>query len=282
MRIGIEIPTAAGHARRMRTTAALADRLGIDLLYLADGGDVDPIVAAAGLSAVTRSVRIAAETRVTALANAVHLAERAAVCDQILGGRLILVLHGDEDSSLRGISEAVAEATLARPFRVARDTEVTATVMPFPLQPVLPIWVSGRAARETAGALALSFVGHTSHTSDQLKEEWSLIEARGGPWTRTRLNRPARRYVRNMAGGELDVAATVSNALRDRAAWGMDVALFAPPAEQFWTTESLITLTTRVRPRLQLASMPVGIEEFWDKTVGKAPIPELPAPFGLS
>jgi hypothetical protein len=255
--------------------------LGIDVLYIPDEGDDESMIIAAGLSAVTTHARIAAEVSVTPDTNPVLLAERAAVCDQILGGRLILVLRGESSPTLGVVTEAVAQATLSRPFVLAGDPATITTVTPSPAQPVLPIWVSGTAGPDVASAVGVSFVGDVDDTTSRLGVRWSSLEAVGGPWARLRLNRPARRRLEFDAEGELAVAATVGSALADRDEWGMDVVIFVPPAGLDWTDGTLAALATRIRPRLQMNTLPPGIEEFWDETVGERPEPNLVAPYAL-
>jgi hypothetical protein len=282
MRTGIDITdTASMSVANLREVATMADQLGVEIIYLSDGGNLDAITVAVGLRDVATRVRMAAEVRVTARSSPVHIAERACVADQILEGRLILVLRGDDAGVLHQTAEAVTESTMARPFSLPGSERVNARVTPSPLQPILPIWLRCTTAPETSARLGLSVVGEVSDDAAYLRTVWSSIEKRCGVWARTRLNRPAFRSFQMASDGQLDVAATTSLLVADRSEWGIDVVLFVAPVGG-WSNESLVALQTRVRPRLQLGEIPPGIEQFWDETHSPAVNAELPAPYAIT
>jgi hypothetical protein len=265
----------------LRGVATTADQLGVEILYLSDGGNLDAVTVAVGLRDVATRARLAAEVRVTARSNPVHIAERVSVADQILEGRLILVLRGDDAGVLHQTAEAVTEATMSRPFSLPGSERVNVTVTPSPLQPILPIWLRGTTASEASARLGLSVVGEVSDDTADLRTVWSSIEAHCGVWARTRLNRPAFRSLQMAPDGQLDVAATTSSLVADRSEWGIDVVLFVAPVGG-WNNESLVALQTRVRPRLQLGEIPPGIEQFWDDTHSPSVNAEVPAPYAIT
>ena len=282
MRTGIDISdTASVSVANMREVATAADELGVEIIYLSDGGNLDAVTAAVGLRDVATRARLAAEVLVTARSNPVHIAERASVADQILEGRLILVLRGVDAGVLHQTAEAVTEATVARPFILPGPGRANTRVTPSPLQPVLPIWLRGTTVPQTSARLGLSVVGEVSDDTAYLRTVWSSIENHCGVWARTRLNRPAFRSLQFASDGQLDVAATTSSLVADRSEWGIDAVLFVAPAGG-WSTESLVALQTRVRPRLQLGEIPPGIEQFWDETHSPSVNAEVPAPYATT
>ena len=150
----------------------------------------------------------------------VALAEEAAVADLATGGRLVLVVGGDDEALLAETVDLLFLSLAARPFshdgprwRVpARlpehdHVEERVRVTPAPAQLELPVWVSGRAGRAVAVSRGIPFV-----------------DTDGDGIASGRI-RPALRVV----PGDPDALVEALRAERD--AWGLDTVVFELPVE---------------------------------------------------
>lgn len=291
MRIGLQLPrpdVVGWH--QCSTAASSADELGIDLLYIAATDAVDALQAAAALSAVTQYARIAAEVAVSEH-HPIHLAERAAVVDQLLCGRLILVLRDDDSGLLSEAAELVAKATMARPFSHQGPTWTVPSLLsgqsvtdellrvtPPPAQLVLPLWLAGTGALQAGCETGCLVLADTDASPQALRESWAVLEKALGPVARLRLNRPAVRPLIMTSNDEVDVAATIDAVRTNRDVWGMDVAVLAAEGTR-WSDEWPSSIAVHLRPRVQLSVLPEGIEDFWDMTLQTSQATDLPAPF---
>ena len=163
MRIGVVAPDVCALGwDAWSEFAAHADDLGIDAMLLrASDSDSDSLLLAATLAARTSWLRVVAEVEVSTRLHPLHLAERIAVADQCLGGRLIVVLRrstGDHDATLLTETLAVLQLALtSRPFSfegshwtIPAQLEANSdaawsqiTVTPAPAQFDFPIWLAG-------------------------------------------------------------------------------------------------------------------------------------------
>jgi len=244
--------------------AVAAETAGIELLWVESSTPAgEALVDAASLGAVTTSARVAVVVPVGI--HPVALAEQIAVVDQILGGRVVLVLRcatDDEASMLDETISVLVEATASRPFRHRGDrwtipgepddttgrTGGRIVVTPTPAQLELPLWLVGTAGRERAAARGLPYV--------QTGVPVSCDAA-------TRV-RPA------LVRGRPDVASLRAA----QAAWGLDLTVIAVgdgPVD-----EHIKWIARELRPRVQLDHLPPGTEDFW-ATEPPAPPGERPS-----
>ena len=124
MRIGLVVPVAVGAGLKdgPARDASDAEDVGLDLVWLEDelrpgASSSDPLVAAAFLASRTTTLRLAARVRVGQ--HPLHIAEQAAVADNVSNGRLVLALgHDGPDAALLSeTAQVVQAATAPRPFR---------------------------------------------------------------------------------------------------------------------------------------------------------------------
>jgi len=176
MRLGVVLPspTRVGWPEAARI-AAEADAAGLDAVLVEAEPGRDALMVASSLAARTRTLRVAAEVAVGQ--HPVHLAERVAVADQCLAGRLVLVLRSDAacGAELGETREILSLALSSRPFRYsgqrwtvpARLPENDGAgwshvrVTPSPAQFILPIWTS-----------------RSGHASEFILLDW-ICDARG-------------------------------------------------------------------------------------------------------
>jgi alkanesulfonate monooxygenase SsuD/methylene tetrahydromethanopterin reductase-like flavin-dependent oxidoreductase (luciferase family) len=262
VRLGIVVDVEAAWAAQ-RDLARQADDLGFDLLWV----EADDAIIASALAGVTSSVRVGLRLRTGV--NPVLLAEEAAVADLVLGGRLVLALAagpggGEElDETVEVVLSGLAPRPFAHDgpqwkipanFPTNVETEHRVLVTPTPAQIELPVWVTGPGGPAVATRLGLAYAGTADESTDDLEAVWAGIDAALGPAS-ARLRRPA---VRPLAD-ELDVAATVASLRAEQQAWGLDVAILHAPAA------ALETIAREIRPRVQLDSLPRGLDEFWHR-----------------
>lgn len=260
----------------LRATAAQAEDLGVDLLWLRqDDRLVDPFLAAVVAGAATTGLRIGVEA-VLGDAHPVVLAEQAAVCDLALGGRLVLGLRpgpGSEADFAEAV-EQVVRSHRPRPFRcqggrwptpagLAENSfmrDRTVRVTPAPAQIELPTWVIGDAA--VAGRFGLSPVAADPEDGRAL---WGAIDDRMGG-AAVRMSRPAVVDVA-VAGGRLDHAPMVTALSGARDAWGMDTALLRLPEDVVDDDRDRVLgdLARILRPRIQQEQIPSGLLSWWDE-----------------
>jgi alkanesulfonate monooxygenase SsuD/methylene tetrahydromethanopterin reductase-like flavin-dependent oxidoreductase (luciferase family) len=158
------------HYRRLVELVVRAEELGADAVWLtehhffADGYLPQPLVLASALAARTRRIRLGTAILIAPLRHPVHIAEEAAIVDQISGGRLELGLGAGwaaEEFAAFGAPFEERFATLDSAVRDVR-TALAERVSPPPLQQPLPLWVgyqrpagARRAGRLGVGLLSL-------------------------------------------------------------------------------------------------------------------------------
>jgi alkanesulfonate monooxygenase SsuD/methylene tetrahydromethanopterin reductase-like flavin-dependent oxidoreductase (luciferase family) len=233
--------------------ARVAHGAGLDGLWLEESASLSaPLVAAAALAAEP-DLRLVCALRVGA-GHPLHVAEGAAVADRATGGRITLALAPDVGAEGR-LAEAlgvVRAALAARPFRHEGPTwrvpaglpenerahERMARLTPAPAQLELGVWGWGAQAAPAAVAAA---IGHVAEAGEELA-------AQAGPALRGRV----------LGAGDLRL-----DRLRAERARGLELlAVRCPPGERERVADDL---ARRVRPRLELASLPEGLEESWDE-----------------
>ena len=265
MRFGIVL-----HDRAL-DEAVLADELGFDLAWLDEQTVGAPLVVAAAAASRTSGIRLAAA--VVAGGAPVALAEDAAVADLATGGRLVLVVGGDDEPLLRETVELLFHAFAARPFHHPgprwptpvrlpehEHAESRVRVTPTTAQLELPIWLRGPAAPRVAREGGLAFVDESGDPGP----DWDRATAALG-LAAARLRRPAIRLLETDPDGGFDPDPVVLSLRAEQDAWGLDVAIFslAPALAPSARERSLRLIATEVRPTLQLDRLPVGLEALW-------------------
>ncbi|MGH9245413.1 MAG: LLM class flavin-dependent oxidoreductase [Acidimicrobiales bacterium] len=267
MRLGLVLDPRRDWAS-IRDEAVRAEALGFDLVWLEAGG----AVTAAALAGVTRVIRVGLPF--TCGPHPVLVAEESAVADLVLGGRLVVGLAvgpGGRDELTETV-EVVLRGHAPRPFRhrgprwivpanrpANEGTETRVRVTPTPAQLELPVWLTGPGSAGAAAEFGQTYLGASEESAQALAASWSHIAAALGP-AAARLRRPA---IRALADGAIDAAAIVESLRAERAAWGLDVALLRLPGSG--RMAALETIAHAVRPRLQLDSLPLGLDEFWSR-----------------
>ena len=252
---GIDDLVAAGEA---------AHAAGLDGVLLARTPAVPaPLVGAAALAARVPDIRIAAELEVGD-DHPLEIAEEATVVDVGCGGRLILVvrpLPGREDRCGEAL-DLLRTAFAARPFSFAGRTwrvpanlpenvhavEHRTRLMPAPCQPRLEVWGAG-AAREATFTRGLGYLADVDDAREALGDAWHRAAAALGPAAIGAVRAGRERWT---GPDEL-----VARLRIGRDAFAQDWAVVAAPAAAAWD------IGTAVRPRVQLASLPAGLEEHW-------------------
>jgi alkanesulfonate monooxygenase SsuD/methylene tetrahydromethanopterin reductase-like flavin-dependent oxidoreductase (luciferase family) len=239
-----------------------ADVLGIDAILIAPAAGDDALILAASLAEATTDIRVVAV--VPPGLHPVHLAERIAVTDQVLAGRLVVVLDCTADSGAAAETVTVLHAALAaRPFRhegqrwkipagLHRPTADRFRVTPSPAQLALPLWVTGVGAPAVAtstGATWLPRVGERPAS-----RPWPTGAAAGAV-------RPARRPLARLADNAIDASQTAAALLAERDDWGLDLALLEVGGS-CWA-DDVGVLARAVRPRVQMSSVPAAVDRFW-------------------
>jgi alkanesulfonate monooxygenase SsuD/methylene tetrahydromethanopterin reductase-like flavin-dependent oxidoreductase (luciferase family) len=294
MRIGLVLPVTLGaglHGGPARD-ASDAEAAGLDLVWLEDepqpgAASSDTLVAAAFLASSTSTLRLAA--RVRAGQHPLHIAEQAAVADNVSNGRLLLALgHDGPDAALLSeTAQVVLAATAPRPFRhqgklwtipgglEGNTSERRISVTPQPAQLQLPVWLTDGCAQAVARELGLSRVLGSTDTVQIARDAWSEIEH---VWGRSALSlrRPAIRDLDCTPTGEFDDAELTERLAEEAESWGLDVALLRLPAglDAPGRTRAIGRLASFVRPRLQMDRVPAIVEEHWRRELA----PRLPGP----
>jgi alkanesulfonate monooxygenase SsuD/methylene tetrahydromethanopterin reductase-like flavin-dependent oxidoreductase (luciferase family) len=250
--LGVDGLAAGEPLADLLAAARTAHAAGLDGLWLEESPALAaPLVAAAALAGVP-DLRLVCAVRVGER-HPLGVAEAAAVADRATGGRVTLALAPAPGAEER-LDEALAlvrAALAARPFRHdgptwrvpaglpenARAGEPLARVTPGPAQLELGVWGWGPEAAAAATARGL---GHVAEGPDPLAPA-------AGPAVRGRV----------IEAAALDLARLRA----DRAA-GLDlVAVRCPSADRERVAGDL---ARRLRPRLELASLPEGLEASWE------------------
>jgi len=161
----------ADHTARLIDRVSEAERLGAESVWFTehhgftDGYLPQPLVFAAAVAAKTRRLRLGTAVVLAPLRHARHIAEEAALVDQISGGRLELGLgagyapaeYAMFDREMKGRFGAT-DAIAAEVVHLLESGEVT----PGPVQQKLPVWLgyqgpqgAGRAGRLGLGLLSI-------------------------------------------------------------------------------------------------------------------------------
>jgi alkanesulfonate monooxygenase SsuD/methylene tetrahydromethanopterin reductase-like flavin-dependent oxidoreductase (luciferase family) len=285
VRIGLVLGTAGTPSPLESLTRQLvaAEEHGLDLAMIPSSLDAtdalgSALIVTAALAPRSTVLRLAAEA--VAGTHPVTLAEEAAVADQISGGRLVLVVRGDDDPELLGeVTDVLLAATAPRPFvheglrwRIPgqladnAEHETRLIVTPPTAQLELPIWLSGAAAPVVARARTLSHIVESRTTAPA--DEWHRTESALG-LSAHRLRRPAIVDVRASTSGDFDPEALVAALLGARQEWGIDVALLRPPPalDDLARVDMVRRVAMLVGPRVQLEATPARLLSHWQTTL---------------
>jgi alkanesulfonate monooxygenase SsuD/methylene tetrahydromethanopterin reductase-like flavin-dependent oxidoreductase (luciferase family) len=232
----------------------VAHAYGLDGVWLQESPELPaPLVAACALGALVPDIRIVCAVE-CGQDHPLALAEEAAVTDRATGGRLALALRPapGAEPRLGECLDLVRLALAARPFRFEGPTwrvpaglpgnvharEPAVRVTPAPAQLELTVLGLGPHAQEAALARGL---GHVA-----------LGHEPPAPAAGTAIRGRA------IDRGDLDLP----RLLRERAA-GLDLLAVSCPAGERERVAS--DLARRVRPRLELAALPPGLEQHWER-----------------
>ncbi|MCR3718768.1 MULTISPECIES: LLM class flavin-dependent oxidoreductase [Prauserella salsuginis group] len=285
MRIGVTVPLGTVPPAEVAGVAAAVEAAALDLVWLdaADGQESPEaaLVAAASCAEGTRTLLVGAGTSVTGH-NPLYLAEERHVADQLLGGRLVLGLRGDDYDRLSEWTGFLLSAAANVPFfhRGAEhavpaglpqhtvNPEQRVRVMPAPQSLEPPLWLLGDAATPVAAQYALSPVVERDGSA-----VWRRVADRLGSAAR-RLRRPA---FRAWDPGREDAAALATRLRAERDDWGLDTALLRldPATGSAAWRAAVADLASVVRPRLQQDRLPAGLEELWDAERRAHPCPRV-------
>ena len=268
MRFLLEPPSLTGLDGAV-AAADLARRAGLDGLLLSRSPALPaPLVAAAAVAGAVDDLLIAADVALGDR-HPLEVVEEAIVVDQAARGRLVVVLtpaEGTEDALEEALDLVQAAATprpLAfegRRWRVParlegnthRDARVRVT--PAPYAAALTFWLASPDAR----AAARRGIGHLAPAvadDDALRRAWTDAPAAG-------------RFVpRGRREEATDPDALLSRLRQGRAAFTQDWAVISGDRDA-------AAAAAHARARLQLDSLPPGLEDFWrtaeisERTVG--------------
>lgn len=282
MRLGLVLESGeeAGPLAGLVRQTIVVEESGLELIMLMplEGGP-GALATAAALAPATGAIRLAAVVPVGP--HPVRIAEEAAVADNCTGGRLLVVLAGDDPGLLGETADVVLEASAARPFAHAgprwtiparrpenSDTERRLRVTPAPVQLELPIWLGGSGAPSVARERGLVHLSELGETADAAEAAWAATDERLGPAAR-RLRRPAVRAVDAAPDGTIDDDRLVNRLRAERDRWGLDVAILRlpPGLDDHARARAIDQIARRVRPRVQLDRLPDGLEDHWRTTL---------------
>ena len=269
MRLGVAL------GRGLLGEAELVEELGYSVVWLDERAAPAPLVAAAWVAQRAPSILIAAV--VEAGVHPVTLAEESAVADLTTGGRLVLVLRSAEEPLLAETLEVLAMAWAGRPVRHTgarwrvpallaehAQAEPRLRVTPSPVQLEPALWLDGPAAPAVAATFGAAFVARGT-AGNAAALGWRAVERALG-MAASRLRRPAVVAVAATAAGDVDVDALARQLIAAREGWGLDVAIVELPRhlDAAARERALARIAVNVRPRVQLARLPSGLDAVWD------------------
>jgi alkanesulfonate monooxygenase SsuD/methylene tetrahydromethanopterin reductase-like flavin-dependent oxidoreductase (luciferase family) len=287
VRFGIVIPVGADGAPAGGPAAGAGDaeEAGMDLVWLESKPATpdtvaDALTAAAYVAAVSHGVRLVA--RVPVGAHPVHIAEQAAVVDNISNGRLTVALSdgGDIAAPLAETAEVVLAATGPRPFRHRGERwripgglegnrgEDRLSVTPKPAQLRLPVWVIGAGAAATGAALGLTHVCDAGDSGQHAAAAWANSDACLGQVGRSLL-RPAVRDLRTQPHGDFDDEALTAALEEEARGWGLDLAILRLPSDldRAGRRRAIRRVARWVAPGLRMDRVPEPVRAHWRRTL---------------
>jgi hypothetical protein len=292
MRLGLVLEPSPGTnpLEGLIRQASACEEHGLEFAWLGSAGEPADghraLHRAAALSACTAGLRLVAA--VPTGAHPLRIAEETSVADNCCAGRLVLVLvDRDDDRGLIGeTADVVLAAVSGGPFSHAGERwSIPAhrpgneglpsrlTLTPPPVQPELPIWLAGPAAAPAAAQRCLSHVVASSDEDAAARHGWRETESRLGR-AAARLRRPAVRRIDASSDGAFDADALVAELSAARDAWGLDTAVIrlAPELDDAAREAVITRLASRVKPRVVLDALPVGLQEHWNAVLEDQPL----------
>jgi hypothetical protein len=260
---GTDWGTIVGDAR---AAEAVGMTLGLLLEHDADGTRRNACALACALAPHTRDLRLVVE--LAAGSHPIGFAEELAVTDQLLNGRLVGAISGEDPAEVEETVVVIRSALASRPFsHVGSRWQLPLSaehvrVMPAPAQLEMPLWLLGRPLAELAGELGLPWLDAAPPCSA------THGEPRG-----VRLDgaiRPALHVASTSTDGALAVADLVARLRAERAAWGLDCCIVKLPAHaSHGARRRLIELIgSRVAPQLELDQLSDALVNSWDDGSG--------------
>lgn len=268
MRLGLAVVANGAVVPKGAEVAAAVDEAGLDLLWWTAGRDhlmASPLLAAAEAPAA-ESISVVVDIALRGL-HPLALAEERNVTDQLLGGRLVVALDGDPDETVE-VADVLVQAASARPFThvgprwkipaglpvnsINPERAVRVTPQPAALTP--QVWLHATTPNDRSGLPVVD-----SATT------WAELD-RGARTLARHAVRPAVRYWRPRDESPGQLAARLRG---EGYRHGLDfVAIHMPahPLSDEWHA-GIRALAQLIRPRLQMDSLPNGLEEHWDQTL---------------
>lgn len=269
MRIGLVLDAPAGPA--LLREAAAGERAGVDLLFVpaADrtGTARDPLVLAVALGRVAPDVAVVVEA--TAAQHPLDLAEKLAVCDLVLGGRLTVAFSGTAEELSEPL-DVVLAALASRPFRheggrfafPAAGFPGKVAVTPQPAQLTLPAWLLGSHLAEAARGRHLPLAALEDDAPDAMAGAWDDLAAA----LPAHAPRPAlRRATVPRTPAEL-TDGVVASLAAERERWGLSIACIRLPEglDDAGRLGAIGVIGGRLRARLVLDALPAELVASWD------------------
>jgi alkanesulfonate monooxygenase SsuD/methylene tetrahydromethanopterin reductase-like flavin-dependent oxidoreductase (luciferase family) len=251
VRLGVIL--SGGAWADIRSDAEALEAASVDCCFIRDGGagSGSAVAVAAALAAVTTDLRLLVE--VEAGSHPVGIAEELAVCDLLLGGRLVAVVSTDDAGVAEETLDVLAPAFAGRRFRhdgtrwsFPADPGAKIEVTPAPAQIELPVWLYGQALAPLARQRSLTWLAPFG----------SAIATNGAG------NAAVVRQARLTGDGELETAFSELSRLQHDAGVGLCILDLLDDAGS--RGNAIRLAGTRLRPRLQGSDLPPDLVASWD------------------
>ena len=280
MRVGVTIDPGADTPAidGVRRQAEAAAEVGLDLAWVREGSPGSTAASsattlAAVVGAVTDRMRVAVQVGIGD--HPVELAEELTVADLTIGGRLSAIVDARDgpDAGVDVLEETLTVlcAALAPvPFehqgpRWTVNAGGPVSVTPEPAQLELPIHVLGAAHAAVARSHGVPPIIDINEDADHAARVWEALSASLGV-ARHRWARVARRDPTVHANTD----AAVASLRREAATWALGTVVYdlarLPSLDD--RLDLIGWLGRNVRPRVQLASLPDGVEAMWVRRAG--------------
>jgi hypothetical protein len=260
---GSDWATVVGDAR---AAEAVGMTVGLMLERDAVGIRRNTCALACALAPHTRDLRLVVE--LAAGSHPIGLAEELAVTDQLLNGRLVGAISGDDPSVVRETVAVIRSALASRPFNhVGTRWQLPLSghrvrVTPAPAQLEMPLWLLGSPLADLAEELGLAWLDATSPCTSRPARS-RRASAGGGI-------RPAMHVIGTGVNGGIAVADVVARLRAERASSGLDCCIVELPAHASHSARRRLVelIGSRVAPQLELDHLSDSLVSSWDDGSG--------------